>query len=174
MYKHKKQARYKTNAPFLLSYRFFSYVIPPKGGISSSHLKPQDPAFPRGDVTLTLATNTNHYFLDTRARNSAQGRKDTTRRAVTIAISPVFGLRPTRADLSKILNVPKPANFTSSPFINDSHISSNIKSISFPDCAAVKPNLSRNIVAKSLLVIVAIFYTLIKVAPHVSPAPNAG
>ena len=55
------------------------------------------------------------YFFATRFLNSLLGRKDATRRAVIIAGAPVLGLRPIRCGLVRILKLPNPANFTSSP-----------------------------------------------------------
>ena len=69
------------------------------------------------------------YFPETLLRNSALGRKDATRRADITAGTPVFGLRPIRADLDNILNVPKPVILTSSPLTKDCSISSKIISI---------------------------------------------
>ena len=115
------------------------------------------------------------YFLSaTRFLNSLLGRKEATLRAEIIAGAPVLGFLPILSDLVRILKLPKPANFTSSPFIKDSLISSNTISTNLYESAVVKPKRSRKRFAKSLLVIVAIFYTLIKAAPHVKPLPNAG
>ena len=96
----------------------------------------------------------------TRCLNSLLGRNDATRRAEITAASPVFGLRPIRWALVRILKLPNPANFTSSPFTNESRISSKTMSTNLYASAVVNPNFSRRRAAKSLRVIVAIFNTL--------------
>ena len=125
-------------------------------------------------IKQPVLTLTGAYFFATLCLNSVLALKDATLRAVMTAGTPVFGFRPIRCGLVKILKLPKPANLTSSPLIKDSRISSKIISINLYASDIVNPCCSRKRFAKSLLVIVAIFYTLIKAAPHVRPLPNAG
>ena len=93
-----------------------------------------------------------NYLLLTRARNSVLGRNDVTRRAEITAGTPVLGLRPMRADLFRILKVPNPEIFTSSPLTNASDISWKIISIMRLASAAVNPKRSRKRVANSIRV----------------------